>query len=115
MPVFPSSEYPSPSQTTLALQNVSPCITPDKFEDQVCPPFTVSELDEELDHLPDGKASGYDCISNELLKNSGSGFRLYLHTFLNKILEDGIVPQDLNVGKCLLVHKVDIIWQKYLI
>ena len=116
VPVFPSSELALPSQTSMALQdmdailqNVTPCFAPDKFEDQVCPPFTVSELDEELDQLPDGKASGYDCIPNELLKNSCSDFRLYLLTFLNKILEEGSVPQDLNIGKCVLVHKVCIV------
>ena len=26
--------------------------------------------------------------------------------FLNKIIEDGSVPQALNVGKCMLIHKV---------
>ena len=28
--------------------------------------------------------------------------------FLNKILSDGGVPPDLNVGKCMLIHKVGV-------
>ena len=117
VPVFPSSTYPSSSQSQanqalqdmdVILRNVSPCFIPDKFEDQVCPPFTMFELAEELDHLPDGKASGYDSIPNELLKNSGSSFRSYLHIFLNKVMDEGVVPEDLNLGKCVLVHKVKL-------
>ena len=115
VPVFPSSGHSCTSQTNQALQdmdiilqNVTPCFPPDKFEEQVCPPFTMSELSEELEHLPDGKASGYDSIPNELLKNSGSTFRSYLHIFLNKIMDEGVVPEDLNLGKCILVHKVNL-------
>ena len=79
---------------------------PTKFEDDVCPLYTFDELGQELDRLANGKASGYDNVANELLKNSGYKFRLYLLTFLNKILEEGGVPPDLNIGKCMLVHKV---------
>ena len=63
-------------------------------------------MDEILHDLPNNKASGYDRIPNELLKNSGSKFRMYLLTFLNRILEEGAIPEQLNIGKCMLVHKV---------
>ena len=76
------------------------------FEHEICSPYTFTELADELAALQDSKASGYDGIANELLKNTGFRFRLYLQTFLNRILKDGHVPQDLNIGKCLLVHKV---------
>ena len=76
------------------------------FEDEVCPPYTFIELEEELSSLPNGKASGYDGVPNELMKNSGYGFRLYLMKFLNKILSAGGLPPDLNIGKCMLIHKV---------
>ena len=77
-----------------------------KFEDQICSPFSFVELDQILKELPNNKASGYDNISNEMIKNSSQTFRLYLQTFLNKIIDDGEVPSDLNIGKCILVHKV---------
>ena len=49
---------------------------------------------------------GYDSIPNELLKNSSFDFKQYLLIFYNKILGDGVVPQALNIGKCMLVYKV---------
>ena len=78
-----------------------------QFEDEVCKPYTFPELDEALSNLPNGKSAGYDSIPNELLKNSGPRFKLYLHEFLNRILETGHVPEDLNAGKCILIFKVD--------
>ena len=33
-------------------------------------------------------------------------FKQYLMTFLNKVLDDGAVPQELNLGKCMLIYKV---------
>ena len=101
-------------QTQLAISELEEMISkeetmsfdPTKFEDDVCPLYTFEELGQELDRLANGKASGYDNVANELLKNSGYKFRLYLLTFLNKILEGGGVPPDLNIGKCMLVHKV---------
>ena len=111
VPVF--STPCQPDQTELAIaeleQILSKDITqydPDMFEDEVCPPYTHYELANELDSLVDGKASGYDRVPNELIKFSGVKFRQYLMTFLNKVLEDGEVPQDLNIGKCMLIHKV---------
>ena len=79
---------------------------PCEFEEQVCMPYTYSKLDDELKALPNGKSAGLDSIPNELLKNSGTKFRAYLHTFLNKMLELGKVPQELNAGKCMLIFKV---------
>ena len=81
-------------------------IPEDKFESQVCSPYTFIELERVLSRLPSGKSSGYDQIPNELLKNSSYSFKMYLYSFLNKILIDGKVPQELNIGKCMLIHKV---------
>ena len=72
----------------------------------MCAPYTFSELEDVLANLPKNKATGYDAISNELLTNSGPRFKQYLLIFLNKILEEGSVPQNLNQGKCVLIHKV---------
>ena len=100
-------------QVELALRDIEQILASDipnvgenKFEDQICSPFSFVELDQILKELPNNKASGYDNISNEMIKNSSQTFRLYLQTFLNKIIDDGEVPSDLNIGKCILVHKV---------
>ena len=111
-PVFcPRGEQPS--QVDLAIHDMelilkkdSPTFASKKFEEDVCSPYTFIELERELDNLKDGKASGYDQIANELLKNTGFKFRLYLQTFINKMLVDGSIPEELNIGKCMLVHKV---------
>lgn len=78
----------------------------DEFEDLVCSPFLYSELETCLQELPNGKAAGIDNIPNELLKNSSQHSKYYLQTLLNKILQDGEVPPDLNKGKCMLIFKV---------
>ena len=78
----------------------------DQFESKVCPAYTFTELEQILADLPDGKAAGGDNISNELLKHSSFQSKLYLQTFLNKIIQDGEVPVELNQGKCMLIFKV---------
>ena len=104
-----------PSQVDLAVGEMesillagTPSFEPNTFEDQVCPQYSFMELKTELGNLKDGKASGYDGIPNELLKNTGFSFRLYLQAFLNKVMETGTIPPDLNIGKCMLVHKVGL-------
>jgi hypothetical protein len=47
-------------------------------------------------------------IPNELLKNCSYNFKQFLLVFLNRILEDGAVPEALNIGKCMLIFKVNI-------
>ena len=81
-------------------------VSPDKFEDIVCSPISLTELDLLLGKLGNGKISGYDQIPNELLQHSSPHFKQYLLAFLNKIIESGLVPQSLNVGKCVLIYKV---------
>ena len=80
---------------------------PAQFEQEVCSNYSLHELCQILANLPSGKASGYDSIPNELLKNSSPKFKHYLLIFLNQILEDGAVPGNLNVGKVMLIHKVE--------
>ena len=85
-----------------------PVYEEDQFESNVCPSYTFTELQQILADLPDGKAAGMDNISNELLKHSSFQSKLYLQTFLNKIIHDGEVPEELNQGKCMLIFKVRI-------
>ena len=78
----------------------------DEFEEEVCSPYTTSELDNILDTLPSGKACSTDNIPNELLKNTTPLSRIYLQVMLNKIMKEGEVPESLNQGKCVLIYKV---------
>ena len=102
-----------PSQVDLSIQEMNdiigqnpPTFAPNHFEDRICLPYSFNELEQTLTSLAHNKASGYDRVPNELLKNSSFKFKQYLLLFLNKIMEDGTVPQALNLGKCMLIHKV---------
>ena len=114
VPVHSASNHTDPESmielTLLELDQILSSDTPplqeDQFEEKVCSPYSFSELDQILQNLPNNKAAGADNISNELLKNCSFTFKLYLQTFLNKIIEDGKVPPDLNIGKVMLVFKV---------
>ena len=111
VPVFPLDSIPDQVALSIAeldqiLDENTPSFSPDHFEENVCAPYTYAELNDILGQLPLNKASGYDSIPNELIRNSSPLFNHYLLIFLNKILEDGIVPQNLNLGKCMLIHKV---------
>ena len=79
------------------------------YEEEVCQPFSMHELNTSLENLPTGKASGCDKVANELLSHTGEKFRGKLLLLLNKILEEGRVPSDFNVGKCMLIFKVIVI------
>ena len=46
-------------------------------------------------------------IPKELLKNRSLVFRHYLMTFLNKMLEKGNTPEEVNIFKCFLIFKVE--------
>ena len=111
VPIYPPEEPADQISVTMKelekiLANPGPNLNPDEFESKVCAPYTYTELVQTLNTLPNGKAAGFDNISNELLKNSNHDTRLYLQSFLNKIISDGEVPPDLNLGKCMLIHKV---------
>ena len=58
---------------------------PDQFQAEVCAPFSYLEIDKMLQNLPNGKASGYDRISNEMLKHASVKFRHYLLKFLSRL------------------------------
>ena len=80
--------------------------TETKYESSVCSPMTMVELESILDKLPNEKSPGYDQVPGEFLKNSGFQFKKYLLSFYNRIIEEGKVPSELNIGKCCLIWKV---------
>ena len=92
----------------MLLKNTPIDFPADKFESHVCAPYSFLELTQILAGLKDRKSTGYDMIPNELLKHSSFKYRQYLLIFLNKIISDGVVPEQLNSGKCILIHKVYI-------
>ena len=110
VPVYPTKDANQVELTILELEQIlgqtNPSTIPTMFESKICAPYTIADLDATLQNLPNGKASGYDRIPNEMLKNATSRFKLYLQTFLNRIIEDREVPPDLNIGKCMLIYKV---------
>ena len=104
---------PTPDQLSTSITELyqilsqnHPTFHPTKFEEEVCSLYTFTELEQLLEKLPSGKASGYDKISNEMLKHSSFIFKQYLLIFLNRIIQDGKVPKLLNTGKCMLIFKV---------
>ena len=90
----------------LSMEPDPPYTASDKYESEVCMQYMSTELTQILHELPDGKASGYDRIPNELLKNASCSLKQYLMIMLNKILDEGEVPPAMNLGKCILIHKV---------
>ena len=111
IPVFESQEDQNEIDIVIdeiddILNQSSSQFAPHTFEEEVCLEYSFSELQSEIESLANCKAAGIDAVPNELIKNSGEKFRMYLLIFLNKILREGYVPPDLNVGKCLLIHKV---------
>ena len=90
------------------LKGLPPDCPPDRFEKDVCASYTLTELTQILTSLTAGKAAGVDEIPNELLKHCSDNFKQYLLLFLNQLLEEGRVPESLNLGKCMLIHKVII-------
>ena len=88
------------------LRQSSQNFAPDQFEEEVCSPYTLPEFEEILSKLPKGKSSGYDMISNELIRNSSPLFKQYLLVFINNIISTGTIPPDLNIGKVILIFKV---------
>ena len=74
VPIYPVE--PPADQIELALADIEqllgqtePAFQSDHFEEQVCRPYSTVELDQILQKLPSGKASGYDRFNNSLFFN----------------------------------------------
>ena len=106
-PVFPdSSQPPLPDlDSSHPLLQGLPHYPPEKHETFLCRPFSMESLNQILEELQDKKSCGFDNIPSEVLKYSNDTMKQYLLTFYNKILEEGMVPECLNVIKCVLLHK----------
>ena len=106
-PVFSTDQLPPlPDLDPLhPLLKDLPHSPPKKHESFLCRPLTAGSLNKLLGDLKDNKSCGIDNIPSEILKYSGCLLKRYLLTFYNKVFEEGIVPESLNVVKCVLIHK----------
>ena len=112
IPIFANNEKADMTEIGLQdieniLRNIPHDIPANMHEKEVCAPYTMTELNRILQSLENEKASGFDAIPNELLKNSSIRFRQYILIFLNKILREGKIPEEMNDGKCVLIYKVN--------
>ena len=106
-PVFPDHNEPDLPDLDSSDPILSglPKSAPNKHEDFLCRPFTLSSLNERLSSLKDNKSSGIDNIPTEAIKYGGETLLSYLLIFYNLIWKTGYVPECLNAVKCVLIPK----------
>ena len=80
----------------------SPNMDPKGYMDK---DVTRAELGEMLDVLKNGKASGWDDIPNEALKNAPEALLVQIVKLFNNVKESGKVPAAWRRGRLVLVHK----------
>ena len=112
-PLFPPGSTPPlspdftsiPSEVRKSLVAGLPEYQPDFHEDVVCRPFTRVSLSSSLSQLKGGKSRGPDNLPAEVLKFHSPTLLTYLLIFYNNIFQVGLVPEMLNLMKCILLHK----------
>ena len=65
----------------------------------------MTEMNKELDSLPDKKAPGPDKISNEMLKNLGNKAKSKLLEIFNNSFSSSNVPQNWREAIMIPIHK----------
>jgi hypothetical protein len=85
--------------------NVSSENDPRLVTDSLNCPITVEEIEKAIKKLKNGKASGIDKLYNEYIKNSVPFLSTLYCKLFNKVLNDGIVPEDWLVGLILPIYK----------
>ena len=66
---------------------------PQKLKAEINEPYTKKEFMNVIRNLKNGKASGFDTIFNEMLKNSPEFILDLLHKFVNLCLRQTLVPK----------------------
>ena len=79
---------------------------PTTHEKYICRPFNRRTLRRAIDRLKIGKACGVDNVPAEAIKFGSKLLQEFLLHFYNTIFATGYVPVKMNIGKCLLLHKV---------
>lgn len=69
--------------------------------------FSPNEVNEALDNMKNGKASGFDSIYPEFLKNTGPRTRLWLSRFYSNVLRTNILPAAFKIAKIISILKPD--------
>ena len=84
---------------------ISDTVDPLKFEDQVCRPVEETEIESIINGLKRHRAPGVDGVTTMMLKCAGPVLLGQITQLFNAILEEGIVPEALAVGKMTLIDK----------
>ena len=84
---------------------ISDTVDPLKFEDQVCKPVGETEIESIINGLKRHQAPGVDGVTTMMLKCAGPALLGQITELFNAILEEGIVPEALVVGKMTLIDK----------
>ena len=67
--------------------------------------FNEAEVKKVLMGLGNGKASGWDTIPNEALKNASPELVAKLVTLFNRVKNSGDIPSAWKKGRLVLIHK----------
>ena len=67
--------------------------------------ITFTEVKDEIGKIKDGKSTGLDKISNELLKAAGETIVSSLTYIFNLSINTGILPDDLKLAKVTPIYK----------
>ena len=96
-------ENNSNENTTLSIANTnSKCSKENQILDS---PFTLEEISKGIKQLKNQKASGYDSISNEMIKAGSDAILPFLEIFFNTILETKNYPEDWSCGIITPIYK----------
>ena len=76
----------------------------DDFEPNI-PPFTISEVENAIKKLNNGKAAGIDKIQAELLIHGGRPIVKQLHQLFNQILQTGKIPESFKKSIIVVIFK----------
>ena len=68
-------------------------------------PFSKTEFKNVIENLKGNKSEGYDCISNEMIKNSPDIVFNLIYRFMNLCLEKSLIPDSWARELITLIHK----------
>ena len=76
-----------------------------EYEEEVCNPVSVSDVQESIKGLKLNRAAGLDMVSTTMLKTASRSMVCLITKMFNEVLKTGVVPEDLQIGKMTLIDK----------
>ena len=76
-----------------------------EYEEEVCYPVSVSDVQESIKGLKLNRAAGLDMVSTTMLKTASRSMICLITKMFNEVLKTGVVPEDLQIGKMTLIDK----------